>query len=100
MNESNDKFIIDDNKLTSELRIECEIIDKIKNMPLEERRLYYEQLSKLCFKLIENKNKNFDEYIKKLKNPFYETIDIYIKVDKETELFIREIYKIITNKLD
>ncbi len=102
MNELCETIIIKDNELTDELRDECiQIFNKVRNMSLEERRLHYEELNLLLQKILNNKNKNYNDFVNKLKQK-----DLIIPVqiasirDSETENIIIKIFAILTNDLE
>ena len=95
-------IVIRDNELTDELRSKCEqMIGECKRLSLKERRNRYGDLNRLLAELLKNKNKNFEEMKKRLtERGLFESIDFTIVPNDETEMFIREIFQILTNKLD
>lgn len=102
MEVSKERIFIRDNKLTNELRLKCsQIVSKVKTMQLKDRRLHYEELSSLLSELLKNKNQNFEKETNELlkDNCFY-NVEIVSILDDETEHFIDEIFKILTNKID
>lgn len=94
-------LVIHDNPLSNELRAECQLINKVKILPLESRREHYGELCALVNKILDNKNRNFRETTARLlDDPFSDGTEIACVLDKETEDYIKEIFNIITNKLD
>lgn len=102
MDDFKNTIVIHDNCLTTELRNKCELlINEIKQLPLKDRRLRYEELNSLFKELLENKNKNYRDLTKKVSEmPFVCPTEIASILDNETEKYIDEIFKILTNKLD
>lgn len=102
MDELCETIIIYDNKMTDELRDECtKIIEKVKNMSLEEKKLHYEELNLLLQKILNNKNKNFNNFVNKYKeNDFIIPAKIACIRDSETESMIIKIFAILTNDLE
>lgn len=102
MDELRETIIINDNKLTDDLRNRItKEIEKVRNIPIEERRHYYKELIELLEKILENKNKNFDDIVKKIKEKdTIISIQIVSICDYETEKFIREIFKILKGDLE
>ena len=102
MNTLKNTVVIHDNELTNDLRLKCKkTIEIVKNLSLEERRLHYEELNLLLKELLDNKNKNFKDFTKKIIDlPVFDSVEIASILDRETEEYIEEIFNILTNKLD
>lgn len=97
----NNAVVIRDNKMTNELRDKANsLINKVKSLEASERRDYFEQLNSLLVDILDNKNKNFKDFTKKVsESPYFHDAEIVSVCDKETEQIIEEIFKILTNKL-
>lgn len=91
-------IIIRDNDLTDELRDRCsKLIDCIVKMPLNKRRSHYEELNSMLINLCDNKNKNYEDFIKKMKDlPILYEIEIATIRNNEAEEYIKKIFNILT----
>lgn len=92
--------VIRDNQLTDNLREQFNnLYNDLKNLPFRERLKKSDYINDLCERIIQNKNQNYMNFIKKFyeDNRFfgYQEINLIFKLDEETEKCIRSLHQLL-----
>lgn len=92
--------VICDNKLTDNLREQfINLYNNLKNLSFSERLKKSDYINDLCEKIIQNKNRNYINFIKKFyeDNHFFgcQEINLIFKLDGETEKCIRSLHQLL-----
>ena len=89
--------VIHDNKLSDSLKKELDSkIQYLKDLSQKDRYQHYGELNRLLAKVLDNKNKNYNEYLQNNKNNnIFGTIEIHTVRDSETERYIDAIFSIL-----